>query len=423
MNVKSYTFILFYLFAFSIASAQTVNLSGKVLRHNGDPLAGVTVTCTNAPSVVSAADGSFSFTDLPEGESYFINGVYDTDPLEDVTILDITFLSDVILGLAQDVPAVQLMAGDIGQISGSITTIDLVYLFQSILQINNQIPEMDWLFVEGNDNPNMFPTNAGITLNSVQEDMADLELVATKIGDVAMSVDHLPAPDDAPVLEYYFEDQVIEQGSEVSIEIKVKGFRDIKGLQQGISWDVNSLEYVSHEGIGDMHWNINESFAPQGDFIGIGFNSTLDDINLADDEVLYTLKFNALQDLNSIMDIIGFSEVIIAQQTIYRADNEWLYILESSNSIVTNVQGIEYVEAFDIFPNPVENNARVNIHFDQTTQAELVLLDILGRQIASWQIDAQNFQEPISFAKLPAGTYTLNLRTNDGVMTKKIIKQ
>jgi len=117
MQVKYYILALFSILSFNILTAQTVNISGKVLRHNGAPLEGVTVTCTNATSVISAADGSFSFTDLPEGTDYIINGIYDTDPLENVSVLDIAFMQDIVIyNLEEDFPTTQLIAGDLNKL-------------------------------------------------------------------------------------------------------------------------------------------------------------------------------------------------------------------------------------------------------------------------------------------------------------------
>ncbi len=112
MNKRFYTLALLSIFLFTDSIAQ-INLSGKVLRHNGDPVEGVMVNCTNASSVLSGADGSFSFTDLPEGVDYTISGAYETDVQEGISVLDELFCRGLILGITEDTIGFHWLAGDV----------------------------------------------------------------------------------------------------------------------------------------------------------------------------------------------------------------------------------------------------------------------------------------------------------------------
>jgi len=184
------------------------------------------------------------------------------------------------------------------------------------------------------------------------------------------------------------------------VEIKANGFDDIMGLQQGLRWDVNSLEFVDFEVTPVLQWSFNRDFATGGDLIVMGYQIQ-EGMDYDDGLVLYTVTFNALQDLSSLTGILDFSEEMLSSQTVYRAEDDWLYITESEEAIITSAPTIQHLQTFEVSPNPVKDEAII---------------------LSAWQINAQNFQQPISLANFPAGTYSLSLRTNEGVMSKKIIK-
>ncbi len=139
---------------------------------------------------------------------------------------------------------------------------------------------------------------------------------------------------------------------------------------------------------------------------------------------IYSVKFKALQDLNSLEGIIGFSANKIPRQTVYITEFGWeLYLVENIfNGVILSSEDNKSLEAFDLAPNPTEDKTFVNIQFNQVNEGELKLRDMNGRLINAWRIKGQDFQKSISLQYLAQGTYVLELRTNKGVETRKILK-
>ena len=421
MNKKLYTLVLLSFFMFNITIAQTVTLSGNVLRHNGEPVEGITVNCTNATAVISDGEGKFTFSDLPEGENYTISGNFETDFFEEITILDVLYSADLILAIIEDSEGFQVLAGDLNN-TNALTTFDLVLMRRAALKINANFPNIYWNFFNGNAN---FGIPPNITLINVTEDMTDLELVAVKSGDVAIDEDHIPAPSEAPVPEYFIEDVSVSQNEEFSLEIKVGDFSQIAGFQQGLAWNPAFLEFVEFENSDDADFLVNESFAIDGEVLiaGAKVSGGGSTFNLDDGSVLYTMKFKALQDLNSMEGVIDFSSTLIPSQTVYRANDNRLYLVENIfNGATISVGDFIGLENFDLAPNPAHNETFINISFDQKENAELSLYDYSGKLIKSWSFEGHSFVEPVYLHGLPVGTYLLKLRTDKGFKTKKLIK-
>ncbi|MGB3079288.1 MAG: YCF48-related protein, partial [Saprospiraceae bacterium] len=107
------------------------------------------------------------------------------------------------------------------------------------------------------------------------------------------------------------------------------------------------------------------------------------------------------------------------------------YVLKYDNTITGTKNEQEAKYAHDIVaavPNPFSNQLDITIRIDKETYAKLDILSIDGRYIAP--ITAQrltpgtyNFQINIKTASnLKNGIYILLLRTNEGFMTKKVVK-
>ncbi|KAA3625730.1 MAG: carboxypeptidase regulatory-like domain-containing protein, partial [Bacteroidetes bacterium] len=89
MILKQFTLLVFVsLIKLSAAYTQVVSINGQVLRHNGDPLPGVMVTCSNGDAVITDENGSFEFSGLMSGQDYFIDGFYEASIFEEISVLD-----------------------------------------------------------------------------------------------------------------------------------------------------------------------------------------------------------------------------------------------------------------------------------------------------------------------------------------------
>ncbi len=420
MNKRFYTLVLLSIFLFTDSIAQ-ISLSGKVLRHNGDPVEGVMVNCTNASSVLSGADGSFTFSDLPEGVDYTITGTYSSDVIKDITVLDLAYNSDLILSIAPDPIDYQFLAGDIN-FNGNLSTLDLVHMRKIILRIDDTYLNEDWVFLDGNTSSG---TLAGaIVLENVTEDVIDLSLIGLVIGDPAIKTDHTPPPSNAPNTVYYFEDLSVSQGEQFSVEIKVNDFEDIVVFQQALNWDPAYMTLIDSES-STIDLTVNEDLITDGDFLVTGgaLATNTNGLSLDDGSVLYTLHFNALQNINNIAEMIQYPADLIPAQTVYRGSGDKLYLLDDLyQETPTSLGSIANLSLFNCSPNPSHEAISVNVQFESREQIELALFDIAGKRIQTWNFDTDHFQKNIALDNLAQGTYVLKLRTDNGVISKKIVK-
>ncbi|MFK7982937.1 MAG: reprolysin-like metallopeptidase [Saprospiraceae bacterium] len=81
----------------------------------------------------------------------------------------------------------------------------------------------------------------------------------------------------------------------------------------------------------------------------------------------------------------------------------------------------------EVYPNPFKNQTQINYHLSSPTHLSIQLMDINGRLIQqvlpiSFQ-SSGSYQLGLQASDLNTGVYFLQLQTNDGVLTKKLIIQ
>ena len=179
------------------ACASAAIVSGKLALNNGDEVALVKVILTNTvinDSMSTSLDGSYLFDNVELGKDYSITPLKNTNPLNGVTTYDLVLITRHILGVEMLNSPYKIIAADANN-SGTVTTLDLVYIRKIILNINASFPNNNsWRFIDKNYqfmnplNPTAeaFPEVANIN-NLSDNFMADF--VAIKVGDVNDSVD------------------------------------------------------------------------------------------------------------------------------------------------------------------------------------------------------------------------------------------
>ena len=117
-----------------------------------------------------------------------------------------------------------------------------------------------------------------------------------------------------------------------------------------------------------------------------------------------TVSFAA--DLYATQDTLGTASVVILQTDTGGVENTICYNIAGINQFTNNTQ-------IKIYPNPANNK----IIIDATDVVGVKLIDVLGNQILSTN------QKNIDVSNISNGVYFLNIKTNQGLATKKIIIQ
>jgi len=88
----------------------------------------------------------------------------------------------------------------------------------------------------------------------------------------------------------------------------------------------------------------------------------------------------------------------------------------------TSVNEILHLEQFRIFPNPSDGRFYIEAVFDEDTSITMALFDLYGKELFHHGIDKTSFLfEYIDCVQCKTGVYFLNLSTEMGTLTRKVI--
>lgn len=86
------------------------------------------------------------------------------------------------------------------------------------------------------------------------------------------------------------------------------------------------------------------------------------------------------------------------------------------------VEDVNLNNMINIYPNPVANDLNLQVS-ESISNVEIKLLDTVGNIVLEEKFDHIQKTQKINASKLPAGVYIAYIKTNKGLITKKIIKK
>ena len=108
------------------------------------------------------------------------------------------------------------------------------------------------------------------------------------------------------------------------------------------------------------------------------------------------------------------------------ADNPYSFTVTEDVELVATFEedetGIDTVEASvaKIYPNPTEGKLQVTSY--ELPIEEIVIWDIMGRNVLSQKAEGEK-QKELDISYLPAGMYFVQVQTDKGVVTRKVVKR
>lgn len=90
------------------------------------------------------------------------------------------------------------------------------------------------------------------------------------------------------------------------------------------------------------------------------------------------------------------------------------------SDFASNTNGIETLKTFDVFPNPSNGQFTVQLDFEERTDAQIQVIDMLGRSVFEQNITEQKVNLPIDL-QTPNGLYFLTIQTESGKAVKRIL--
>lgn len=127
--------------------------------------------------------------------------------------------------------------------------------------------------------------------------------------------------------------------------------------------------------------------------------------------------------------VVGTSGVSEAQTSFYLdlTDATWYYTTSTpmvrmnfSNSSLTENS---LINTFTVFPNPAIGNTTIALSGNTTTEVNITLIDLTGKEVYSTSLSSLNgtANVEVNTSKLTNGMYMVNVATNGSTSTKKLI--
>lgn len=382
-------------------------------------------------------NGAFNMN-LPTNENYNVTPEKDIDHLNGVSTYDLVLISKHLLQTELLSTPYKIIAGDVNN-SGLITTLDLVELRKVILYINDEFPNnTSWRFVDANyvfpnaTNPfeEIFPESYAI--NGLAGDMADLDFVAVKIGDVNGSASTSGFAGDAEgrdfngTLEFEVEDITLSAGQTHTFDVKANDFNNMLGYQFTMAFDGLEVMDVTPGTLEGMTaGNFGTQRLAEG-MLTTSWNNA-EAKTLADGSVLFSVTVKATADVN-LSDALRASSRYTAAEAY--ADKASAIELLDVNFVFKNNNGITIANQFELYqnrPNPFKDETVIGFDLPQAGFATLTVFDLSGRALTQVKNTfAKGYNEvSINRSDLPATGvlyYELATDTNTAVRKMTIIE-
>jgi hypothetical protein len=192
------------------------------------------------------------------------------------------------------------------------------------------------------------------------------------------------------------------QGRTLVFDLPTTGYKDIKfayavqrtnegQLTNHLSYSIDGVNYVQ---------------------AGLAQNT----FNITTDYGLVQADFSSIAAVNNNANFkiqIAFEGNTIADNGNNRFDNITLKGIEDNLSVSS-----QNAATYQVFPNPFKNNVQI---ISSARMTDLTIFDMIGKKV--WQKTTNASSETIDLGVLNAGVYLLKIRTSNGVVTHKLVKQ
>lgn len=368
---------------------QRVILRGSIYTDNDDMVSDVEVQLnSNLPefpkAVKSSVDGKFTFDNLEMYKDYSITPRFDENPLNGVSTLDLVLIQRHVLGIQSLDSPYKLIAADVNN-SQRITAADLVDLRKVILGVNTTFPNnTSWRFVDVAhlfaDPSNPFPFTEKVDMQELDHNVAGLDFIAVKVGDVNNTAKVNDATDN--ILGFRSTKSLNvnhvsgKSGDKVYVQLTTDDIRQLAGLQMGLMFDQKIAELIDIQSgslkLKEDHISYNEL---QSGIIKFSWNA---DQPADFTGELMTMVFRLNKDVEKayIIDLANHalqSEVYtIEQNTVTSAA---LNLRRGAGSMEEDTR----FELYQNIPNPFNSGTMIGFSLPEAGNVTLKVYDIEGK--------------------------------------------
>jgi len=410
-----------------------VNVSGIVEKENGVPVANVEMIFSSGiPSNLTGVDGTYNvevasgsnFTITPEKDTLYGNGVSGFDVFK--------IVRHILVVEALDSPY-KIIAADVNH-SNSVSTFDAFLIQQVILQIVDTFPNnTSWRFV---DKDFVFPNAAfpfstvfpeSISINGLMGDVAGVDFVAIKVGDVTLDANP-GIVEDPPSgeIEMRFTDLNWEAGEQVRLPVRMSSISDLAALQLNFEFDESVLNFENItmgglKGIDESDFNTQQT--EEGRLSLVWYDKEGLGQDLDENEVLFYLNFTAKAagEMKSTLSVQPFRN----NKKAYQVDGSEMNI---NTVFEKDKEESAFIPAYQmtVQPNPFDTHVTVLLNVEKVEEGLLSVYDLSGRLVYSEELLLEKDMNRIQIdgSHFPGkGAYLLQVKTGSFVEAVRVVAE
>lgn len=368
-----------------------ISVRGSIYNESDEMVQNVSIELkseqTEFPKSVSTSeDGRFSFADLPMYKNYSLSADKNDDALNGVSTLDLVMIQRHILGVAELNSPYKIIAADINN-SQKITAADLVELRKVILGIQTTFANnKSWRFVDASqvftDPKYPFPYTDYMQMINLDHDVAGLDFMAVKIGDVNGSaksnVNTGGETSNRSVMVIRTEKVSAKAGEIVNVSLNVDEISNLTGLQMSLGIDNKIAELIDIKS--DALALTDENFGFSRISEGVVHMSWNDEKAITVHDQIMTVKLRLLKDVND-MALISLERSLIQPE---------LYLKEANGLAVQNIKlesearELNPKDKFELYqnvPNPFNASTIIGFNLPKADEASLKIFDVTGKLV------------------------------------------
>ena len=408
-------------------------IAGAVETEYESPVEDVTMNLSGqgTASMLTNADGTYSFTGLVEGYDYTIIPERDGDYLNGVSTFDLVLISQHILGVQLLDSPYKRIAADVNN-SESITTLDLIQLRKLILSIDTEFSNnTSWRFV---DAAYVFPNPLDpwqeefpelVNVNDLSEyGIVGLDFIAVKIGDVTEDAEttSLLAVEGRELEEVMYlkaSEVAMKAGEEYTVNFSIEELQNIYGYQATLNFNTEAVELVDIlEGVAGED-NFGFTYLDEG-LVATSWNWVPDTEEELPTTVMYSLVVRAKADAN-LSEVMSVNSRITKAEA-YATSGEFMDV-ELSFGLSTPIARADQFELYQNQPNPANGETLIGFNLPEAATATLTISDITGKAIKLIRLDAvKGYNSVMLNAKnLPKGVLQYTVKAGQYTDTKSMI--
>jgi|GEM_PF-1444178 len=340
-------------------------------------------------SMLTPADGAYIFENQPHKDDYLVSAFKNDDPKNGISTFDIVKIQKHILGLERFTSPYEYIAADVNN-NQAVSALDISELRKLLLGAYSEFPEnTSWRFsikdqtFDDPTSPWPFIEIVELIDFTAEEDL-DNNFIAIKVGDLtgdAATNSLLGTEDrtDDEAVILTIEEQQLDGSQMISIPVRARDFRAMLGYQLTWKWDAQLMDFESIEsGALEMHPGLVNTLQSADGLMSMSWSRGVAK-TIADDEVLFTLTFSPMMEMDiNLSDIFSISDDITTIEAYSEASAELTVAIDwtEPEAAVTYAWSLEQNT-----PNPFDEQTQFEISLGLESDVTIAISDELGRVV------------------------------------------